>query len=242
MGRKTPAPADEWPARRVLSPVMNPWIAGVIAGCVATPVGVVLRARLRTEGHRYEDEVGTPTRSHAWVLIALPVAALLIGHALSVTHNAGVAFAYCVSLPVLVALAAIDLDVHRLPDKLTFPLVPLAIVIAAAASACTGEWFPLLRAVLAGLALGAAYLVLLLISPGGGGLGLGDVKLAVGLGVLLGWFSWYAVLVGTLSGFVLGGLWAAGLLISRRATRHSYIAFGPFMLGGAIIALLVGGA
>jgi len=220
---------------------MDPWLVGIIAGCVAAPVGVVLRAGLRTERHRYDDEVDTPARSHTWVLLALPLAALLVGHALAETHNAGVAFVYCLSLPVLTALAAIDLDVHRLPDKLTFPLVPLAIVIAAAASAFTGEWFAVVRAVLAGLALGAAYLVLLLVSPGGGGLGLGDVKLAVGLGVLLGWFSWYAVLVGTLSGFVLGGLWAAVLLISRRATRHSYIAFGPFMLGGAIIALLGGG-
>lgn len=216
---------------------MNSWLTGVIAGCVAVPVGLLLRRRLCTAAHRREDEVDTPARHHRWVVIALPVVALLVGHALAQTHNI-VAFAYCASLPILTALAAIDLDVHRLPDALTFRLAPAALVIAGVASASTGDWFALLRAVLGGLALGAAYLVLLLLSRGGAGLGLGDVKLAAGLGVLLGWFSWSAVLGGTLAGFILGGLWSAGLLISRRATRQTYIAFGPFMIGGAVLVLL----
>lgn len=217
---------------------MNSWLVGGIAATLAAPIAVVLRTRLRTEAHRRDDEVDTATRSHLWVLAVLPLVVLLVGRALALNHNAGVGFAYCVSLPLLAALAAIDLDVHRLPDVLTFPLVPLAVAIATAASVFTGEWFALLRAVVAGVALGAAYLLLLLLSRGGAGLGLGDVKLAVGLGVLLGWFSWSAVLSGTLLGFVLGGLWAAGLLVTRRATRQSYIAFGPFMIGGAVLALL----
>ena len=217
---------------------MSPWLVGGIAGCVAVPVAVVLRMRLRTTAHRREDERDTATRGHWWVLVVLPLVALLVGRALAVTHDAGVAFAYCVSLPVLAALTAIDLDVHRLPDVLTFPLAPLAAVIAACASLFTGDWFALVRALIAGVGLGAAYFVLLLVSRGGVGLGLGDVKLAVGLGVLLGWFSWSAVLSGTLLGFVLGGVWAAVLLVSRRATRESYIAFGPFMVGGAVLALL----
>ncbi|WP_446665235.1 prepilin peptidase [Flexivirga sp. B27] len=217
---------------------MNPWLAGAIVGCLGVPVGILLRRALRTGKYRRDDEVDTPRRGHLWVTIAVPLAALLLGRALTEAHNAGVAFAYCVCLPLLAALAAIDLDVHRLPDALTFRLAPVAVVIAAAASVATGDWFALLRSVLAGLALGAAYLILLLVSRGGAGLGLGDVKLAVGLGVLLGWFSWSSVLGGTLAGFILGGLWAAGLLISRRATRETYIAFGPFMIGGSVLALL----
>lgn len=217
---------------------MNPWLTGGIAACVAIPVAILLRRELRTAAHRREDELDTPDRHHTWLLVVLPLAALLVGRALTESHNAGVAFAYCACLPVLAALAAIDLDVHRLPNALTFPLVPAAVLIAVVASAATGDWFAVLRAVLAGMALGATYLVLLLVSRGGAGLGLGDVKLAVGLGILLGWFSWSNVLSGTLIGFILGGLWATGLLVARRATRHTYIAFGPFMLGGTVIALL----
>lgn len=217
---------------------MNSWLVGSIAGAVAIPVALLLRRRLRTAAHRYDDELDTPARHHAWVVVVLPVIVLLVGRALAESHNALLAFAYCVSLPVFAALAAIDLDVHRLPDALTLRLAPVAVVIAAVASASTGDWFALLRAVLAGVALGAAYLVLLLVSRGGAGLGLGDVKLALGIGTLLGWFSWSAVLSGTLIGFILGGLWAAGLLITRRATRQTYIAFGPFMIGGTVLALL----
>lgn len=217
---------------------MNPWIAGVIACCVAVPIAILVRRRLRTAAHRREDELDSPPRHHLWLLIALPLAALLVGRAVTESQNAGAALAYCACLPVLTALTAIDLDVHRLPNALTFPLVPVAVLIAGIASVSTGHWFALLRAVLAGITLGAAYLVLLLISRGGAGLGLGDVKLAVGLGVLLGWFSWSTVLSATLIGFILGGLWAAGLLVTRRATRHTYIAFGPFMIGGTVIAFL----
>lgn len=217
---------------------MNPWLAGAIACGVATPIAILLRRQLRTAAHRRDDELDTPPRQHLWLLIVLPLVALLVGRSVTESHNAGVALAYCVCLPVLAALTAIDLDVHRLPNALTFPLVPLAAVIASVASVSTGHWFALLRAILAGAALGTAYLVLLLISRGGAGLGLGDVKLAVGLGILLGWFSWSAVVTGTLTGFILGGLWAAALLIGRRATRHSYIAFGPFMVGGTVLALL----
>lgn len=217
---------------------MNAWLVGAIACCIALPVGMLLRRKLLTAAHRREDEVDTPPRAHLWVVVVLPVVALLVGHALADAHDPVVAAAYCLSLPLLAALTAIDLDVHRLPDALTFRLAPVAVVIAAVASVSTGHWFALLRAVVAGAVLGAAYLLLLLVSRGGAGLGLGDVKLALGLGTLLGWFSWSTVLSGTFAGFILGGLWAAGLLITRRATRHSYIAFGPFMIGGTVLALL----
>ncbi|RNI22197.1 prepilin peptidase [Flexivirga caeni] len=219
---------------------MNPWLIGALAGGMAVPVAAALRTRLRTEAHRHADESGTPTRSHLWLLAALPLVSLLVAHALAERHNAGMTLVSCLSLPVLAALAAIDLDVHRLPDALTYPLALLAVFIAAAASLSTGDWPALLRAVLAGPALGAAYLLLLVVSPGGAGIGLGDVKLAVGLGVQLGWSSWTAVLTATMAGFVLGGVWAAVLLIGRRATRNTQIAFGPFMISGTVLTLLGG--
>lgn len=217
---------------------MNPWLVGALAAVVAAPCAIFLRTWLRTAAYRRDDELDIPDRAHRWVLIVLPLAALLLARSLSDSHNPGVAVAFCIALPLLTALAAIDLDVHRLPNALTYPLMPLAVVIAAAASLFSGHAFAVLRAVLAGVVLGSAYLLLLVVSPGGAGLGLGDVKLALGLGVLLGWFSWSSLLGGTVAGFLLGGLWAAGLLISRRATRQSYLAFGPFMIGGTVLALL----
>lgn len=218
---------------------MHPTTTGALAAVLLALIGVGVWRWLRTAGYRREDEVDSPTRRHHWVLAALPVAGFFLARALTLHHGVGVALACCATLPVLGALAAIDLDVHRLPNVLTYPLVPLALLVALVCSATTGSWFALLRAALGGLVLFVAYAALMLISPGAAGLGLGDVKMAAGLGVLLGWFGWSAVLGATLTAFILGGLWALVLLVTRRATRHTYLAFGPFMILGAVLQLLV---
>ena len=95
-----------------------------------------------------------------------------------------------------------------------------------------------MRGGLAGLALFVGYLVLALVSPGGGGLGLGDVKLAGVLGLLLGWVGWSPAIVSVLAAFVIGGVIALILLLARCASRSSHIAFGPSMILGAWVALV----
>jgi leader peptidase (prepilin peptidase)/N-methyltransferase len=102
----------------------------------------------------------------------------------------------------------------------------------------TGQWGALLRAVLAGAALYLGYLVLLLVSPGGGGLGYGDVKLAGVLGLLLGWLGWSPVVVSVLAAWVTGGVIAVTMLLARRASLKSHMAFGPPMMVGAWLALM----
>ena len=67
------------------------------------------------------------------------------------------------------------------------------------------------------------------------GLGLGDMKLAVVIGLLAGWLSWPAVFWSGVVPFLLTGLAAVVLLVSRRAGRHAMFAFGPFMLVGAVV-------
>ncbi|HZA74105.1 MAG TPA: prepilin peptidase, partial [Propionibacteriaceae bacterium] len=132
-------------------------------------------------------------------------------------------------------LTFIDLDVRRLPDSLTLPAYPVAALLLALCSAVTGDWAALWRAAAcAGLAVLAFFLAALL-SPGAEGLGLGDVKLAGTLGGLLGWLGWWPALYGLLTGFILGGLVAAVLLVSRRAGRKSHLSFGPAMIAGAYI-------
>ncbi|MEV0035357.1 A24 family peptidase [Streptomyces sp. NPDC050804] len=141
--------------------------------------------------------------------------------------------------PFAVLLALVDRHVHRLPDQLTLPLAAAAAVllgVAALLPAAGGSW-P--SALLGGVALGACYFVLFLINPNG--MGFGDVKLALSLGVALGWYGWQVLFVGAFAGFLLGALYGLGLILLRRAGRKSSIPFGPFMITGALIGILLGG-
>ncbi|GHE12169.1 prepilin peptidase [Streptomyces alanosinicus] len=140
--------------------------------------------------------------------------------------------------PVGVLLAVIDLQVRRLPDPLTLPLAATALALLGLAALLpehAGHW---LTAVYGALALGASYLVLFLINPAG--MGFGDVKLAVGMGAVLGWYGWPTLLLGTFAGFLLGALYGGALVVVRRAGRKTAIAFGPFLIAGAFLGLLAG--
>jgi leader peptidase (prepilin peptidase)/N-methyltransferase len=64
------------------------------------------------------------------------------------------------------------------------------------------------------------------------------IKLAASLGTALGWFGWAAVLGGALAGFLLAAACSTGLLIWGRAARGQQIAFGPFMITGALLVIL----
>lgn len=136
------------------------------------------------------------------------------------------------------AMAYIDVGEHRLPDWLTYPAFGGCAVLLAVAAAASGEWAGYGRAWLGALALTAGFLVLALLRPGE--LGLGDVKLAASLGLLLGWIGWGHVVLGAFAAFLLGGLYSVGLLVAGRANRRSQIPFGPFMLIGALIAIVWG--
>jgi len=149
------------------------------------------------------------------------------------------AFLYLAAISV--ALALIDVDVHRLPDAIVLPSYPVAAVLLALASwNPTGEsdWGALLRAAIAGVAMLVVYLLLVIVYPRG--MGLGDVKLAGVLGMYLGWVGWGALVVGWFAGFLVGGVFAIGLLVLRRAGRKSGIPFGPWMLVGAWIGIVAG--
>lgn len=140
--------------------------------------------------------------------------------------------------PVCVLLAVVDFRVQRLPDPLTLPLAAAALALLGVTAMLpehAGHW---LTSLYAALALGAGYLVLFLINPGG--MGFGDVKLALGTGAVLGWYGWPTVLLGTFTGFVLGALYGGALVVVRRAGRKTAIAFGPFLIAGAFAGLLIG--
>jgi leader peptidase (prepilin peptidase)/N-methyltransferase len=139
---------------------------------------------------------------------------------------------------ISVALALIDLDVHRLPNALVLPAYPVIAVLLTGAAALGGDWGALIRAAIGLVVLGGAYLVLAVSVPGG--MGLGDVKLAGVLGFVLAYLGWGPLAVGAFGAFVLGGTFAIGLMVAGRARRGSGIPFGPWMLGGAWLGVFFG--
>jgi leader peptidase (prepilin peptidase)/N-methyltransferase len=143
--------------------------------------------------------------------------------------------AYLWLAAVGVTLAVIDLDCLRLPDRLTLPSFPVGLALLA----IPGDWSALGRAVLGAVAAGAVALLLALVAPSGG-LGLGDVKLLGMLGLFLGWLAWGVLVLGVVFGFTLGALVAVGMLASRRAGLRDHLAFGPWLIAGALLAVVVG--
>lgn len=132
-----------------------------------------------------------------------------------------------------VALTFIDIAVQRLPNRLTFGAFAGAVLLLALA----GQPARLGIALLSALGMTACYLVLILIRPAG--IGWGDAKLALSLGLALGWFGALAAVYATAAGFVLSGLFAVAMLASGRLGLKDYIAHGPFMLLGALTVLVL---
>jgi leader peptidase (prepilin peptidase)/N-methyltransferase len=146
--------------------------------------------------------------------------------------------AYLYLTAVGVALAVIDLDHRRLPNALTLPSYLVVGALLTVASAVTGDWWALVRA---GVAMAAWYCVLFALAVAvPRGMGFGDVKLAGMLGLALGWLGWGEAVVGFFLGFGYGALVSVALIALGRAGRKSTVPFGPFLVAGALTAVLYG--
>jgi leader peptidase (prepilin peptidase) / N-methyltransferase len=162
---------------------------------------------------------------------------VLLG-ALAVKFHPGLVLAAACWLALCaVPLAFIDAAVRRLPDALTSAAFAGTAVLALMTGAATGNWHSPARAILGGVALSGFYLLLALISPSG--MGLGDVKTAASLGSVLALSGWTALVVGGFAGFLLAAGYGVALLASGRATRKQQIPFGPFMIAGTFLIILV---
>jgi leader peptidase (prepilin peptidase)/N-methyltransferase len=134
-------------------------------------------------------------------------------------------------LSVLIAAFVIDFEHQLIPDNLVYLLfVSTSSVLLIFESAAFFNHFA------AGM-LASWFLLLLVFVTRGRGMGLGDVKLALPLGMLLGWPG---ALVWLFLSFLTGGLFAILLLVLRKASFGKKIAFGPFLILGFVLALFWG--
>ena len=134
----------------------------------------------------------------------------------------------------LIVGLATDLDQRLLPDLLTLPVIPVALLYAfSGANPLVGS--EIVLAVVAALAI-PAVLYLPSLPFGAGAFGLGDVKLLIGVGLLAGGSR---ALGSVIFALALAGVVIVVLLVARRITRRTYIPFGPFFIAGALWAVLL---
>ncbi|MEI8069822.1 MAG: A24 family peptidase [Actinomycetota bacterium] len=146
-------------------------------------------------------------------------------------------FAYGLMIAMCIEQSIIDYTTHRLPRGVTFRAAIIGgplLALAAINLDDNGRIGVMFASFIVTLVLFA-----LLAALSKGGIGGGDVRLAPVLAMFLGWLGASHVYIGLGSGFILGGIAAAGMLITRRASASTRIAFGPFLCIGAVIALFV---
>ena len=171
----------------------------------------------------------------AEIALELATAALFAGAA-AAFDRPYVAAVMAAFLAVLLALALIDARHRILPNRIVYPaIVGFALLVAAGALA--GEGFDLAGAAVGFLGYGGGLLLVAIVSPRG--MGMGDVKLAALIGLVVGSLGAGRVLVAAGVGILLGGLVAVGALLAGRGRRQA-IPFGPFLAAGAAAAVLAG--
>jgi leader peptidase (prepilin peptidase)/N-methyltransferase len=141
---------------------------------------------------------------------------------------------------VATMLLFVDLELHRLPDRLTVPSYPAGMILLALATLGPASSGDFLRAVAGSAAAFAGFVLLYLIA--GAGLGAGDVKYAGVLGLHLAWLGWPVLIAGIFAGFALGAIVAGALLVLRRASLKTRIPLGPPLIIGAVLAIALGAA
>jgi leader peptidase (prepilin peptidase) / N-methyltransferase len=138
----------------------------------------------------------------------------------------------------LLCVSMIDAATRRIPNRISYPLAPALLVLLGAAAIANGEPGAAVRALAGGVAAFAALLLLALINPRG--MGMGDVKLAASLGIALGYLSWGHVILGIFGGFLLGGVIAIVLLVTKLRSRKDMLPFGPYLAVSTLLTVLFG--
>lgn len=238
------AGAGGWAVPRLIAAIPEPAPSrDVPAGPVGAPVALDPSV---APGHADEEVEAVTGRKVAYAVIggvpglgwksavASAVAGGLVGAAVGWSW-ALVPLLFLV--PVGVALAVVDWRTQLLPTRVIAPSFVVVVALVLLGWAVTGEHEAVVRAGWGWLGAGGLFGLLWLVHPRG--MGYGDVRLSGVLGIALGQLGWGPLVIGIYAGFVLGGV---GGVVLARAGRGSgrQFPFGPFMLAGALVGVLVG--
>lgn len=209
---------------------MAPWvvlIAGLAGGALGVPLVTIAERMLRIP-RRFSWRVRAVAMVASGALVALVFWKFGRGWETP---------AYLYLALTAVVLSIVDLAEKRLPNALVYPSMVVMPVLLTLAAAATGNWQSLLGAFVGGAALFVFYFLLALISPGG--IGMGDVKLALVIGLALGYLGWTPFLGGAVGAFIIGSVFSIVALALRRVTLRGSLPFGPSMLAGAFLGVIL---
>lgn len=166
------------------------------------------------------------------VVLGMGWAAMLTGVGWS-----GVLAAHLVWATVAASVVVTDLEHRLIPNRILYPGGAVTAVLLLAGALLDGTPERLGSAALgAGLCLlGMGALSVL----GRGALGMGDVKLSAVLGLVCGYWGVEVALKAILWGFLIGGVAALGLMVTRLAHRRTQLPFAPFLVAGAWWSILL---
>jgi leader peptidase (prepilin peptidase)/N-methyltransferase len=199
-------------------------------------IGFLIGTRRARRAQRTINELGSLNKIPVFAIGIL--AAAIAAQLLNQFNFSWELFAYGLMCAMCVEQSLIDITTHRLTRSVTMRAAfiggPL-LSIAAIANNQPGKIGVMALSFTATL---LTFMALSLASKRG--IGAGDVRLAAVLAMFLGYLGAQYVFQGLALGFMLGGVFALLLLISRKATRNTRIAFGPYICIGAVAVVLFG--
>lgn len=217
--------------------------AGAAGGILLGPAAAAFSVTVPVRRWPWQSQpgrwvLGQPSSARRRWLISLTCTVVLSGLTAAIGWRPALA-AFLVMGVIGVILAAIDIEYHRLPDLLVAVGALASGISLLIDATITGSWVAMLRGLICAVVVGLAFLIMVLISPEG--MGLGDVKLAGLLGLHTGWLSWQLAALAVLGGFAAGSAVALVLVVTRRATLRTALPFGPALLAAAWLAILAFG-
>lgn len=186
---------------------------------------LLLRARCRTCGVHI---------SARYPAVEVGCALLFVAMALRFSDDWALP-AFLVLAAACLAGAVIDFEHMLLPDRIVFPSLAMTLPLLAGAAVAEGDAKPFVRALIGSALAFTALLLLALLKAGA--MGGGDVKLALLLGLCLGWLSLGHVALGLFLGFLLGSVVGVALVVTKARGMKEHFAFGPFLAAGTLLAV-----
>jgi leader peptidase (prepilin peptidase)/N-methyltransferase len=175
--------------------------------------------------------------SARYPLVELATAGLFAGTAARFGYQWDVP-AFLVLFAGLLALSYIDVERLLLPKKIVYPLLGMVAALLVLAAAATGQWHDLLVATLCAVGWFILFFGLNAVSPRL--LGFGDVRLALVLGLALGWLGVRYVLLGFFAANLVGAIIGIALIATKRISRQEQIPYGVFLALGTALAIFAG--